>query len=290
MSTGERRHELATCSYKTVNGKDILADVYRPIHDSSTPNPALVYIHGGCLMYGSRQGIHPLQLEAYRNSGYTVISIDYRLAPETKLPEIIADLQDAFCWVAEAGRQRFGLDPERISVVGHSAGGYLALMAGACATPRPRAIVSFYGYGDIVGDWYSKPDPFYCQQPRISEEDARRNRDHLYLYYRQNGLWSNEVGGHDPMTEPDFFVPYCPVHNVDSNYPPTLLLHGDQDTDVPYAQSVQMASALALRGVPHELATMEGYGHGFDGKMDDPEVKSAFQRALAFLDSPMQAG
>ena len=107
----------------------------------------------------------------------------------------------------------------------------------------------------------------------------------LYLYYRQNGLWPREVGGHDPVKEPGFFASYCPVQNVGTDYPPTLLLHGDQDTDVPYAQSVQMAEALARHGVPHELVTMAGYGHGFDGKMDDPTVQKAFLRVLDFLHS-----
>ena len=168
-------------------------------------------------------------------------SIDYRLAPETLLPAIIEDLRDAFRWVREEGPGLFDADPQRVAVVGHSAGGYLSLMAGACVTPRPRAIVSFYGYGDIVGDWYSKPDPFYCQQPAVTEEQAyadigqtpisaaygARAESPIYLYCRQKGLWPNVVGGRDPAKEPAFFAPYCPIQNVGPDYPPTLLLHGD---------------------------------------------------------------
>lgn len=278
-----------TYPYKTVHGEEILADVYCPL-SGSAPRATLVYIHGGCLMYGSRQQIHPEQLETYRRAGYTVVSLDYRLAPETKLPEIIADLRDAFRWVAEAGPQHFDVDPERIAVVGHSAGAYLTLMAGTCAIPRPCALISFYGYGDIVSDWYGKPDPFYCQQPHVSAEEAMRNRGQLYLYCRQNGLWPQEVGGRDPAIEPEFFLPYCPSHNVAADYPPTLLLHGDLDTDVPYAQSVQMAEALAQQRVPHELMTLAGYGHGFDAKMDDPVVQKAIQQVLAFLNSHTPSG
>src|SRR5690349_17903642 len=100
MSTVERGSDPVTYPYKTVEdsailadvggpveGSAILADVYLPI-GGSAPTGALVYIHGGCLMYGSRQRPHPVQLEAYRRAGYAIISIDYRLAPETKLPEI----------------------------------------------------------------------------------------------------------------------------------------------------------------------------------------------------------
>ena len=286
----------ATHVYKTVGDCRIKADVYSS-PAGGAPAPVIVYIHGGCLIYGSRKGIIPGQLELYLEAGYAVVSIDYRLAPESKLPEIIEDLKDAFRWVADSCAGQFAIDPGRLAVVGHSAGGYLALMSGCCVTPRPRAIVSFYGYGDIIGDWYSKPDPFYCRQPAVSEEESGRSvkgpavsepyegrgKDKFYLYCRQNGLWPLEVAGHDPATEPAFFAPYCPVQNVSPDYPPTLLLHGDRDTDVPYGQSVLMAGALAEHGISHELLTVPDGGHGFDGRMEDPLVESVFNSVLGFL-------
>ena len=111
-----------------------------------------------------------------------------------------------------------------------------------------------------------------------------RGKEKFYLYCRQNGLWPKEVGGHDPEKEPAFFVQYCPVRNVAANYPPTLLLHGDRDTDVPYRQSVLMAEAFSRNNVEHELITMEGRGHNFDAEMDDSMVREAFTKVLAFLD------
>ena len=159
-----------TYIYKIAGGCNIKADVYRP-YAGSTPVAAIIYIHGGCLIYGSRKDINQKQLELYLGAGYAVVSIDYRLAPESKLPEIIEDLQDAFRWIRTSSPILCSLSPQRIAVVGHSAGGYLALMSGFCVAPRPRAIVSFYGYGNIVGEWYSKPDPFYCTQPSVSEQE-----------------------------------------------------------------------------------------------------------------------
>lgn len=287
-----------TYVYKTVPGCEICADVYCA-KEGPDPAPAIVWIHGGCLMYGSRQGIHPQQLAQYVGAGCTVISIDYRLAPETLLPSIIEDLQDAFRWVRAEGPGLFDIDPQRIAVVGHSAGGYLSLMSGACVTPRPKAIVAFYGYGDIVGDWYSKPDPFYCQQPSISREQAYRDIGHspiasaqgaraespIYLYCRQNGLWPNVVAGCDPAEDPEAFVPYCPLYNVGPDYPPTLLLHGDQDTDVPYQQSVMMSEALTERSIENKLITMRDSGHGFDG--DERALEPAIRAVLEFLQAHM---
>lgn len=286
-----------TYIYKTVGGCQIKADAYRQ-SAISTPTAAIIYIHGGCLIYGSRKDINPKQLELYLGAGYAVVSIDYRLAPESKLPEIIEDLQDAFRWVSAIGPDLCFLNPQRIAVVGHSAGGYLALMSGFCVVPRPQAIVSFYGYGNIVGEWYTRPDSFYCTQPAVSEEESGRlglgpvisepyegrGKDKFYLYCRQRGLWPQEVGGHDPEDEPSFFSLYCPTQNVSPDYPPTLLLHGDQDTDVPYEQSVLMAQELARHQVKYELITMPQRGHGFDKDMDDLLIGDAFKKVLDFLD------
>lgn len=286
-----------TYIYKTVRNCRIKADVYRP-SSGPTPTAVIVYIHGGCLIYGSRKDINQRQLGLYLQAGYAVVSIDYRLAPESKLPDVIEDLQDAFYWVRNSYPDKYLIDPLRIAVLGHSAGGYLALMSGFCVVPHPQAIVSFYGYGNIVGDWYSKPDPFYCRQPTVSEEESGkmrlgpvisepyegRGKDMFYLYCRQKGLWPKEVGGHDPQKEPSFFIPYCPKQNVSADYPPTLLLHGDLDTDVPYEESVLLAKELARHQVEHELITMPLRGHGFDNEMDDPLVRNAFNKVLSFLD------
>jgi dipeptidyl aminopeptidase/acylaminoacyl peptidase len=86
------------------------------------------------------------------------------------------------------------------------------------------------------------------------------------------------VAGFDPHEESAKFDPYCPVRNVDKHYPPTLLLHGDKDTDVPYELSLAMAKELARVGVEHELFTDPGGGHGFD-----PIPCGGFDRVLSFL-------
>ena len=290
-----------TYVYKTVENCEIRVDVHCPSPGPDLP-ATIVYIHGGALIHGSRKDVHPKQLEVYLKAGYAVVSIDYRLAPETKLTMIIKDLQDAFRWVEERGVD-LRLDSDRIAVIGHSAGGYLTLMAGFCVLPRPKALVSFYGYGDIVGDWYSKPDPFYCGMPAVSEEESGvfvhgpmisepyegRGKERFYLYCRQHGLWPQQVSGHDPAAEPSLFQSYCPVQNLSTGYPPTLLLHGDKDTDVPYPQSVMMAKELTRVGIENRLVTIADAPHGFDGQMDDPQVTAAFQVVLQFLEEHLAA-
>jgi dipeptidyl aminopeptidase/acylaminoacyl peptidase len=108
----------------------------------------------------------------------------------------------------------------------------------------------------------------------------------FYLYCRQHGRWPQEVVGLDPDRDPRAFDPYCPVRNVTPEFPPTLLLHGTGDTDVPYAQSAEMAAALAAAGVAHQLVTIPEGPHGFDrdGRVRDGSVAGrALDKALDFL-------
>jgi dipeptidyl aminopeptidase/acylaminoacyl peptidase len=90
------------------------------------------------------------------------------------------------------------------------------------------------------------------------------------------------VSGHDPNTEPQWFDKYCPIRNVTAKYAPALLNHGTQDTDVPYAESKNMAAKLAESGVEHELLTVAGAGHGLAGAKPDKMAEVA-DRAIAFV-------
>jgi acetyl esterase/lipase len=286
-----------TYTYKTASGCPIQADVYRA--NDRLIRPVILWIHGGALIFGRRDNIKTRHLERYLEAGFAVVSIDYRLAPETKLADILLDVQDAYDWIRSKGPEQFHINPDRIAVVGHSAGGYLTLTAGYRFRPRPRGLVSFYGYGDITGTWYGRPDPFYLKEPAVSKEKADQavgrkvvsessNEDQdqrwlFYLYCRQQGLWPKEVAGHDPDFEPRAFDPFCPERNVSKDYPPTLLLHGDKDTDVPFEQSEQMAKQLRRHGVEYELIRIAEGPHGFDSKTNDPEIARAFDRVIDFL-------
>jgi acetyl esterase/lipase len=282
-----------TFTYKTAAKCAIRADVYRDSGEQI--RPVAVWIHGGALIMGSRAGMDIALRNQLLMAGYAVVSIDYRLAPETKLPGIVEDVQDAFRWLRDQGPKLFHIDPKRVAVLGGSAGGYLTLLAGYRVTPRPQCLVSYWGYGDIVGAWYSKPDPFYRTKPLVSKEDAYaavggpavsegggKDRSRFYLYCRQQGLWPNEVMGRDPEKEPKVFDPFCPMRNVTAEYPPTLLIHGTKDTDVPYERSAEMAKELARHKVVHELITVPGAGHGLGGVAAE-EITKIRNRAVAFV-------
>jgi dipeptidyl aminopeptidase/acylaminoacyl peptidase len=99
---------------------------------------------------------------------------------------------------------------------------------------------------------------------------------------RQNGLWTRVVTGFDPDKDKAKLDPYCSVRNVTGAYPPTLLVHGTEDTDVPYALSEAMAAELAKHKVAHELVTVKGGEHGLAGA-DKMLVAAAQAKALAFV-------
>jgi acetyl esterase/lipase len=286
-----------TRAYKRVGELELEADVFTHGGDIDG-EPVVVWLHGGALIFGHRETVPSWLLEACSRIGWAVVSFDYRLAPETKLPEIVADIEDAFGWLRGDGPEPGPGDPGPIAVVGESAGGYLALVAGFRIRPRPAAIVSLYGYGDLIGEWYSRPSPHPGHAGIVmSSADARRQvsgppvadeRDRhgdgyaFYLYCRQRGLWPKEVTGWDPERDPDRFFPFMPVRQVSTDYPPTRLIHGEQDTDVPYERSVEMAAALREKGVEHDLISVEGAEHGLVDA-DERTVEEAMANSETFL-------
>jgi acetyl esterase/lipase len=273
--------------------------VYRA--DDEVVRPGVVWMHGGALIVGSRHGVPRALLDLCREEGFLLVSIDYRLAPEVKVPAIIDDVKDAWAWIRTKGPGLFHVDPKKLVAAGGSAGGYLTMMTGICVEPRPTALLAYWGYGDIDGPWYTEPSSHYRKTiPLISKEEAlgavggkvltgteggspgQKARGRYYLYLRQNGLWTKAVTGFDPVAERSKLDPYCPVRNITPEYPPILMIHGTLDNDVPYEESAAMARELARHGAAHELITVPNGGHGLGGG-DKEVIADAHARALEFV-------
>jgi acetyl esterase/lipase len=293
--SGHTVHKM-THTYKRVGELAIKADSYRFV--DRPMQPVLVWIHGGALINGHRESVPTWLMDACRENGFVLVSLDYRLAPETHLPEIISDIEDAFRWLRKDGPQLFQADDKRIAVAGGSAGGYLTLMTGYRVQPRPLALVSLWGYGDLIGPWYSQPSTYprhntikmtreeafkqVSGQPISDSRDRQGNGGAFYQFCRQQGSWPKAVSGWDPRLEADKFAPFMPLQNVSAEYPPTLLVHGDKDTDVPYEQSQLMAAQLKKQNVEHQFVSVAGAEHGLADA--EPEaVKAAYRTAIEFL-------
>ncbi|MEI8702958.1 alpha/beta hydrolase [Mesorhizobium sp. ISC15] len=259
------QHKLTktTVVYREIGGHQIRADLYRPAGNRKVP--ILVFIHGGALITGHREfdvdhsaaaetrdfhAPEPRLLALAEERGYALVSFDYRLAPETELPEIISDVEAAFTWLAGDAVHKFNLNVDRLVVIGNSAGGYLTLVTRYRVNPMPRALVALHGYGNLHADWYAQPNPYSSYlHPKVTQDEVaaqsdgriisndrdRTGQGHLiYLYYRQNGLWPQAVSGFDLSSISEKLAPYEPAKNVTRDFPPTLMIHGTQDTDVPY--------------------------------------------------------
>jgi acetyl esterase/lipase len=324
----ETSFKKTTVAYREIDGHKILADVYRP--QDTTIRPVIVWIHGGALITGNRDLEKPEDITRFllafakaggalimdnrdlenredvarfllafaKAEGCAVVSIDYRLAPETKLPDIISDIEEAFRWLAGDGANQFHLDPRRIVVVGASAGGYLTLVTGYRVWPKPKALVALYGFGDLIGDWSSKPNPYpFYNLRKISREEAESQTDgtvisdsdkrkgegsSIYMYYRQNGLWPEGVSGFARSTIADQITPFEPIRNVTPSWPPTLLIHGTLDTDVPYEQSELMAKKFKEKGVPSTLIPIEHGEHLFEGG-DPQKIRETYKAMGEFI-------
>jgi acetyl esterase/lipase len=251
-------------------------------------------------LIGGHRGEVPGRIKKYAmDAGYVLISIDYRLAPETLLPQIIGDVEDAFRWIRREGVRQFHIDPNRVAVIGGSAGGYLTLMTGLRVDPPPTVLFSLWGYGDLIGDWYSQPSPHARHHhSKLSREEAYRqvsgppiadSRDRkgdggaFYQYCRQTGTWPTAVSGWDPAKAPRRFHLYMPVKNVTAGYPPTVLLHGTADTDVPFEQSAMMAEQLKRHNVLHLMISIQDGEHGLSGG-DPKQIDAAYAKAFSFVD------
>ena len=154
---------------------------------------------------------------------------------------------------------------------------------------------AFSGYGDILGDWYLRPNPLHLRSPLVPDELAREGLGHgevseadgeerwrFYRYCRQRGTWPREVSGLDPVADRDALEAYCPVRHVSASFPPALFLHGDADKDVPHQESIAMVNALRAVGADAGLITVPRCGHLFE-QVGTAQAREAFARVVEFL-------
>lgn len=267
--------------FKATATRKLVVDLFRTNQES---RGCLVVIHGGALLLGSRRDLPESVVTFLNIQGWDVASIDYRSVLEAGLEAILSDIEDGFRYVR-------ALFPGALLIaVGYSAGAYLALFSGTTSAPLD-GICAFAGYGDLTALWYYTPSTFFREykdvehvRERIVKRDSfvsLEDRVDLYVYLRQYGLWPEFVLGKDDLD--DKAKLFSPVLRLNDSYPPTVLIHGTNDKDVPFSASVGMAEALEERGLPYELILLEGKDHDLFYRLDDEEVVGAWDHALSYL-------
>ena len=231
-----------------------------------------------------------------------VVSIDYRLAPEVKLPAIVEDVQDACRWVRERGAEAVPhRASERLAVMGGSAGGYLTLMTGFRVEPRPESPRLVLGLRRHAGGLVQPARPVLPHvnpssrrkkhaapsAASVISEDLGKGRPprRFYLYCRQQGLWPREVAGHDPDAEPKGVRSVLPLAERDGRLSPDAAHPRDQGhRRALRAVGADGSGACPQEGVEHELnhGPPAGGPDGLGG-VDRKVVTGIHDRVLAFL-------
>ena len=224
------------------------------------PHPAVLIIHGGGWINGSRHGADGFAA-VLASMGVVVFNVDYRLAnkalPDTRWPAQLVDVQLAVRFL-RANAAQYGIDPARIGAVGDSAGGQLAVFLGVLP-------------GIVPGDQAS----LYPQQ----RPDVKAVVDQ-YGVMDLPGMGQYGVGSIEAMfgtaTPPDEVVlTASPLPSVTARSAPMYIIHGQSDEVVPFQQSLALQAALRGKGVPVELVPFKG-GHAYDGVSNDEVGKLQF--------------
>ena len=256
--------------YGRPGGKPLLLDLHIP--DGAGPFPAAILVHGGGFDEGSKStNVRPL-FSPLADAGFAWFSIDYRLAPEARLPEAFADVQTAIRWV-KANASKYHLDLARIALIGESAGGFLVNYAGTHMTPDTRvaAVVDMYGpvdYEKVALERQDHPERF--NMASINRHAANGGGIHFF------GADELDEAGRAKVRAAS------PIHAVHAGMPPFLCIHGTKDDQVPYDQSPAMCEAMRKAGAACELITIDGGGHGMSG-WRAPEMQHWKPEMIAWL-------
>jgi acetyl esterase/lipase len=244
-----------------------------PMARSARPLPVLIWICGGAWIDMDKDVWLP-ELTAFAEQGYAVASVEYRLSSTAKFPAQIIDIKTSIRFLRSRADQ-FGLDKNRFAVMGESAGGYLAAMAGVTGRFRGfdgpewseessavQAVVDWYGPTDFVT--LARETPHESSGEPASPESLL-----LGLRIDRN---------------PEKVKAANPVSYLDANTPPFLILHGDRDSLVPMGQSVALYEALLKNGTDVRFYEIAGAEHA-TYEFVQPTVKNLI---LDFLNSVLQ--
>ena len=201
---------------------DLHCDIYRP-PAGTEKRMALVHFHGGGFARGSKETLAE-QVAPITARGYVSIAAQYRLSGVAKWPSQIEDAKTHIRWV-RANASSLGIDPRRIGIVGHSAGGHIALFTAGQTDAELAACVAFYPQTTVANIAQALMPP-----------------------------GSGEAAINDAS----------PITHIKTGYPPTVIFHGLSDVTIPPENSQHLLQVLRDAKVPSELHTFAGVPHEFD--------------------------
>jgi acetyl esterase/lipase len=233
--------------YAEAGAKKLLLDIYMP---PGKKNPYLiVWVHGGAWRSGSKES-PPLNLLP---AGYALASVNYRLSEEAPFPALIHDIKASIRFL-RGNAKKYGYRADKIIIWGSSAGGHLAALVGTSNNDKElegslgnytkesssvQLILDYYGPTNFLTILnQSTPHGINVRVPAMT----------LLL-------------GKPVEQAPELARKASPVYQVDPSDPPILIVHGDQDNQVPVNQSLELMAAYKKNSLPVEIEFVPGAGH-----------------------------
>jgi acetyl esterase/lipase len=249
---------LTSVTYSTLPGyRPLRLDLYRA-DGSSPPQPLVVFVHGGGWSVGNpRTGAafrdFTSVLAALSERGYVVASIEYRLNREAVFPAAGDDVRAALAFL-RGNATRFGIDASRVALWGMSSGAHLSALHALTCEPAEcvQGLVGWFGVYDL---------------PAFLDDDAASTNTRVAFGCAAGTCAVEQLAAASP------------VSHVSGRAPPMLLLHGQDDSNVPPRQSAEFAQRLRAAGRTAELLLLPGVKHGFVGA-DADATRRALQQAL----------
>lgn len=263
---------IPNLTYYTANSYESKLDIYQP-RGVTTPNPTLIWIHGGGWVVGSKDTAL-FSFLPFLEMGWTVVNIEYRLGKVSQAPAAVEDCRCALRWVYQHAKD-YNFDTSRLVVAGSSVGGHLSLttgilpvsagfdrscpaygQAGGITDPsvlKVSAIINWYGVTDVA-DLFDGPN------------------HQLYAVE-----W---FGGMAGPARDELAKRVSPLTYVRPGLPPVLTVHGTDDPSVPYSHGVRLHEALTKAGVQNELLTIPGGKHGGFNREETLKIWTTIQAFL----------
>lgn len=260
--------------YKKIDGHDLKLIVFYPQPKPDGPSPAVLFIHGGGWMQGSRFGlVSPGTLPILRQlleRGVTVFSTEYRHVPTNGVTayECSVDCKDALRFLVR-NASRFNIDPERVALFGSSAGGHLALVVGLSPDQALREDVSQAAQP-------AKVKAIATHFPLVSFVEPALMADGLFS---KPGKYEEKMGG-SPEATRSKAEKISPLLLLDAGDPPIFVAHGDKDKVLNVQNARALESAAKSAGVPIECLIVKRADHSFRGDSISPPLPE-IQRATA---------
>ncbi len=245
QNTEAHIHVTHDVLFHVADGNELRVDVYEPIGGDG-PHPAMLSLHGGSWRSGDKGGFYVGHNRWLARQGYVVVDVQYRLSPLAIWPEHLRDVKAAIRWT-RTNADRFGIDPERIAIMGRSAGAHLALMAA-----------------------FTPCDPAFPPEAGMTERDDVAAVVAMYaptdlplLQETVHGSLSYWLGERI-ADRPDVYRDASPLFRVGANAPPVLLAHGGRDNLVVPEHSERLHRRLRELGRTSVLLHYPWGRHGFD--------------------------